>query len=182
VPVDSFKWGGDAMWNISGSGWLVLGPNPEGWQLSVRAKFVDIKVAVESAEKAMVIVNQAGRILVANREAGKLFNYAHGELLGKPIEFLLPDRFRRKHSGFRNSFFAHSAARQMGMGRIYGLRREGTEFAAEVRLSPIESDEGLLVACCIVEKCERSNGSAHEADSDATREPTAQTVAARAPE
>lgn len=118
---------------------------------TVNAKFLDIKIAVESAEKAMVTVNQAGRIMLVNKEAEKLFQYAHGELLGKRVEVLVPDRFRLKHSGFRNGFFAHSIARQMGMGRIYGRRRDGSEFPAEVRLNPIESEEGLMVACSIVD-------------------------------
>ena len=114
------------------------------------------RLVVESAPSAMVMIEGDGRIVLVNAEAEKLFGYNRGELLGQPIEMLVPERFRNKHPGFRTSFFASPAARSMGVGRdLHGRRKDGSEFPVEIGLNPIETEEGLLVLSAIVDITER---------------------------
>src|SRR2546421_9362685 len=92
----------------------------------VEARFGDL---LESMPDGIVIVNPAGRIVLCSSQAQWLFGYANEELRGKPIEMLLPERFRGVHIGHRSSYFAQPRTRTMGMGlELYGLRRDGTEF------------------------------------------------------
>jgi PAS domain S-box-containing protein len=107
---------------------------------------------VEAAPSAMVMINAGGRIEMVNAQAEQVFGYARGEMLGQPVEMLVPARFRGHHPGLRGSFFADPKARPMGAGRdLFGLRKDGSEFPVEIGLNPIETDEGPMVLSAIVD-------------------------------
>jgi PAS domain S-box-containing protein len=114
------------------------------------------RALLEFAPDAHVIINQAGTIARINSQTEKLFGYTRQELLGQSIEFLVPERFRGIHSSHRVGFFANPQTRAMGTGReLYALRKDGSEFPTEISLSPMETDEGLLVMAAIRDVTER---------------------------
>lgn len=111
---------------------------------------------VESAPNAIVLVDQDGRITLVNAQTEKLFDYPRTELLGQPVERLVPERFRAAHPGHRMAFFAHPSARAMGVGRdLFGLRRDGREFPIEIGLNPIQGNTGPMVLASIIDLTER---------------------------
>jgi PAS domain S-box-containing protein len=111
---------------------------------------------VEAAPNAMVMVNQRGSITLINSQTEALFGYPRQELIGHPVETLVPDRFRSAHPGYRKSFFINPQTRAMGVGRdLYGRRRDGSEFPVEIGLNPIETADGLMVLSAIVDITER---------------------------
>jgi len=114
------------------------------------------RLVVESAPNAMVLVDREGRIVLVNRQTEKLFGYSRDELLGQPVESLVPERFRGQHPAHRSEFFAKPEARAMGVGRdLFGRRKDGSEFPIEIGLNPIQTHEGLFVLSAIVDITER---------------------------
>jgi PAS domain S-box-containing protein len=111
---------------------------------------------IEASPAAIVMISASGNIVLANGAAERLFGYSHDELLDRPLEVLLPDRFREQHPALRRSFFEQPESRRMGVGReLYAVRRDGHEFPVEVGLSSVATDEGIFVLSAIIDLTER---------------------------
>ncbi len=111
---------------------------------------------LEAAPDAMVIVDEAGRIVLVNSQTEQMFGYRRDELLGQSVEVLIPEGRRAGHAAFRESYFGEPVTRPMGSGRDLAARRkDGSEFPAEISLSPLETEEGRLVSAAVRDITER---------------------------
>ena len=114
------------------------------------------RLVVEGAPTGMIMVNQAGLIMLVNAQIEKVFGYDRSELLGQSVDLLVPGRFRGQHPGHREGFFAAPSQRAMGGGReLYGLRKDGSEFPLEIGLNPITTADGVMVMASIIDITER---------------------------
>lgn len=112
--------------------------------------------ALEAAPDAMIIIDDGGVIRFLNRQVSALFGHSHDELVGHPIEYLMPERFRTRHVGHREHYTSSVRVRPMGLGlQLFGRRRDGTEFPVEISLSPIQDGDRLLVAAAIRDVTDR---------------------------
>src|SRR5687768_5433161 len=103
------------------------------------------------ATEGILVVDDKGIIIRINPSAEKLFGYDKGELVGQPIERLVPGRFARRHESHRDKFNENPHARSMGIGmELYGLKKDGTEFPVEISLSPYQTQEGKYTIAFIV--------------------------------
>ncbi len=104
----------------------------------------------ESSPDGSVLVSEEGRILRLNQEMEKLFGYSREELLGQPLESLLPERYRAGHRGHREAYIRNARTRPMGVGlELYGLRKDGREFPVDILLSPLRTRRGMLTICVV---------------------------------
>lgn len=116
----------------------------------------DVRRSLDGAPTAFLTVRDSGEIVYANREAERLFGYTCDELLGCSVDVLVPARFRDGHPALRARFVRRPSARRLGEGRdLYAVRRDGSEFAVEIALSPFHRVDGLFVLAAIVDVSER---------------------------
>ena len=141
---------------------------------------------LETAPDAIVVVAQDGSILMANAQTEQLFGYTRAELVGRPVEVLIPRSAHLNHRGHRAGYFAKPSARPMGSGlSLQALRKDGTVFPVEISLSPVETPTGRLVSAAIrditVRKAmEDTIRASHAQLEERVRERTADLLAAQA--
>jgi hypothetical protein len=111
-----------------------------------------LSALIESSPSGLLVADPHGNIVFVNREVERLFGYARAELLGQPVEMVIPERFRSGHAGYRAGFMTDPKARAMGAGRdLYGLRKDHTEVPVEIGLSPMATEEGVFVLASVVD-------------------------------
>ena len=128
-----------------------------------------VRSVLDSLPDAMIIIDASGKVLFANHQVTELFGHANGEIVGQPVEILLPERFRQRHVGHRLGFTGSVRERPMGIGLdLFAMRKDGSEFPVEISLSPIKQGEDVLVAAAIRDVSARMK--ADRALKDARRE------------
>lgn len=143
-----------------------LQPIGDGDEITVLVSVVDIterknnelriRLALDASASAMIMIDDAGKIVLTNASAEFMFGYEKDELIGRPIEDLVPERFRRKHGVYRTSYLNSRERRDMGMGRdLFGLNRDKSEFPIEIGLTPIDGVDGRRVVATINDITER---------------------------
>jgi PAS domain S-box-containing protein len=111
---------------------------------------------VDAAPDGIVVVDNAGAILLVNRQAEQMFGYPRTELIGQQIEVLIPERYRPRHPQHVKEYVGAPKSRPMGSGlSLFGRRRDGTEFPVEISLSPIRSSQGTVVSAAIRDVTDR---------------------------
>ena len=141
-----------------------------------RAEFAHLALEklFDISPDAIFVTDAQGIIRDANPRAAELFGYGQPDLIGQPIESLVPERFRARHPAHRENYDAHPRARQMGAAlNLFGLRKDGTEFPVDIMLKPLTSPEGTIVLSIVRDVTEQ-----HEAqESGAAQGPSTSFVA-----
>lgn len=110
------------------------------------------RLVVEASPNGIILVDEQGQIVLVNAQTEKLFGYAREELIGQPVDILVPTRFRNAHPSHRKEFMMAPEARAMGAGReLFALRKDGSEFPVETGLNPIQTSDGTLVLAAVVD-------------------------------
>ena len=123
---------------------------------------------LESAPDAMVIVNGHGHVALVNVQAERLFGYRRQEIVGQGISELIPKRFRAEHRQHMKAFMRDATTRPMGTNlELFGRHKDGSEFPIEISLSPLDTDEGLLVSAAIRDVSARKRAVAELAAAEA---------------
>jgi PAS domain S-box-containing protein len=128
------------------------------YRMAIDAQF---QAFLGAAPDAMVLVDGSGRIVLSNAQAERLFGFDRGEILGRPVETLVPPRYRTAHVAARSAYFVRPGVRPMGAGlELFGLRKDGREFPVEISLSPVELDGETLAMAAIRDITERKRAEA----------------------
>jgi protein-histidine pros-kinase len=126
------------------------------------------RMVVEAAPSAMLMVGEDGCMALVNAQTERLFGYPRTELLGKPVEMLVPEPYGLAHPEHRERFLQQPSARAMGAGRdLFGRRKDGSEVPIEIGLNPIQTDQGAFVLADIIDITQRKET---EADLRASEE------------
>lgn len=113
-------------------------------------------LAVEASPSGMMMIDRTGHIVMANRAVERLFGYSRLEVVGRPIEILVPADLRTGHMALRAGFVRNPEPRGMGKGReLFGVRKDGSEIPLEIALTPVHIREGLLILAVVVDVSER---------------------------
>lgn len=113
---------------------------------------------LNSAPDGIVIVDAMGKIVVVNSQTEILFGYTRHELIGQPVEILIPTRFNHEHLKHRTSFIAEPHVRPMGRDlELFGRRKDGKEFSVEISLSPLRTTAGLYVISTVRDTTDRKH-------------------------
>src|SRR5512146_660225 len=116
----------------------------------------NFRLLLDAAPDAMLVVSETGQIVLANTQAETVFGIPRQSLAGKPIEVLIPERYRDRHSGHRLLYAADPRLRPMGVGlELYGLRKNSEEFPVEISLSPLKTEAGSFVMAAIRDVTDR---------------------------
>jgi hypothetical protein len=130
-------------------------------QRILRLSEARFRALVESAPDGIVIAGRDGRIALINRQAELMFGYQRDELLGRDVDLLLPEGARLDHAAHRASDAAAPSVGPLGRGlRLAGRRKDGSEFPAEISLSPLDTDEGVLITAVVRDVTERRRAEA----------------------
>jgi PAS domain S-box-containing protein len=114
------------------------------------------RLALEAAPAGMLMVDDAGKIVLVNAQTEQLFGYSRAELLGNSVELLVPERMREPHAPLRGGFCKTPSSRPMGGGRdLYGRRKDGSEVPLEIALNPLQTPDGTFVLSSVVDISER---------------------------
>jgi PAS domain S-box-containing protein len=135
---------------------------PDGKNMRFRGVSMDVtaqkdvddlfRLATESSLSGVALVNERGEIILVNSQIEKLFGYRREELVGKPVEVLVPERFAIQHPVHREKFIAAPTTRAMGAGReLFARRKDGSEFPVEIGLNPIQTPDGIVVLTTVVD-------------------------------
>ena len=128
----------------------------KGGEEALRRSEARARALFEAASEGVVVVDRRGRIVSVNGKTEELFGYPRAELLGEPVEMLMPERYREAHPRHRNEYFVNPRVRSMGRGLdLAGRRRDGSEFPIEVSLSHIETDEGPQAVALVTDITQR---------------------------
>jgi len=115
-----------------------------------------LRTTFEAIPSGLLVADGTGNIVLVNAGLECMFGYTRGELLGQPVERLIPERYRGGHLSQRAEFFHNPSMRAMGTGRdLCGLRKDGSEFPVEIGLNPMKTDMGMSVLCSIIDITER---------------------------
>jgi two-component system, sensor histidine kinase PdtaS len=127
-------------------------------EIALRQSEERLRRVIDASPTAMVMVNKAGLMEMVNAEAEKVFGYNRREMLGQPVEMLIPDQFGSGHPSLRQMFYLNPQSRRMGAGRdLYALRKDRSEFPVEIGLNPIDTEDGMLVLSAIVDITDRKH-------------------------
>ena len=144
-------------------------PSTARGELTAMLSSALVRSVLDSLPDAIVIIDSSGNILFANHQVEALFGFPSAEIVGGPVEVLLPDRFRHRHVGHRKGYTGNVRVRPMGAGlELFATRKDGTEFPVEISLSPIELGNDILVAAAIRDVTDRKQ--VEQALKDARRE------------
>jgi PAS domain S-box-containing protein len=125
-------------------------PGAEGLRTTASDVRATTEQLLDAAPDGMVIIDEAGVIRLVNRQAEALFGYERAELVGKPVEVLVPDRLAASHPDRRNTYVRNPSTRPMGAGlELTARHKDGSEFPVDISLSSLETDEGLLVSAAV---------------------------------
>ena len=109
-----------------------------------------IRALLESTTQSIIAIDPAGKIVPLNGTTGRMFGYSREELLGQPLDLLVPESNRARHREYHKIYFANMQSRPMGLGLdLLGRRKDGTTFPVEIALSGIETSDGKLAVAFV---------------------------------